>query len=305
MKCDRILICMSSKLRFFDTSMGSFLDNVVKQLPSVPDFVGHFPAQDETVENYKTFMRLSKYVKIQRLVFEKDMAPSQFSPEKFTDNINKGKVNQTRTMLGNFYQWHNMKRCADLKKECEDIHGKYDLVIWCRPDLYYFNKLEDLSKLPTGFYTIGHDNHLCGLNDRFDLGTSDQMQKRMNIGGYFVNEWYPKYSSDMNVLFSGKNVPDKNKNPQWNAEIVTRHFIQKKLMLKTNKLKLCFGKLRSDDIATLPYWFEVHGNDYTGKVCDEDLFQKDLYEKLNSYKKQGKGYEGASWGVLDINELKL
>lgn len=305
MKCDKILICMSSKLRFFDTSVKSFIENVVKQLPSVPHFVGHFPAQDETVENYRSFMRLSKYVKIQDLVFEKDLEPSHFSPEKFTKNLNKGKVNQTRTMLGNFWQWNNMKGCADLKYKCEKKYGKYDVVIWCRPDLYYFNKLEDLSKLNKGFFTIGHDNHLCGLNDRFDLGTSNQMQKRMNIGSYFVKEWYHKYSSDMNVLFSGKNVPDEFKNPQWNAEMVTRHFIQKKLKLKTNKLKLCFGKLRSDHIATLPYWFEVHGSDYTGKVCDEDLFQRDLYEKLNSFKQQGEEFQGASWGVVDIRKLKL
>lgn len=293
---------MSSLLRHFDVSVKSFVENIVLHLPCKPDFVGHFPSQSKDTSNLKAIEYLSKYVNIQKIKFEKDPNPSIFNAHRFCKNANQVRASN-RTMVGNFYQWHNMKKCSDIKKNLENENQfNYDLVIWCRPDLYYFNSIDDVTDLEERFWLIGHDNHLCGLNDRFCMGTSEQVQKRMNIYDYFINEWYGKYSSDERVLFSGKNVSPHNKNPQWNPEIVYKSYIRQKLKFHTGKLKLCFGKFRTNTEVTIPYYFSQHGTDYTGTDCNEDLINNEINSKLKNYVKRGSNSGGSSWGLVDINQ---
>lgn len=303
MKCDKILICMSSKLRYFDVSVKSFVDNVVKQLPNRPDFVGHFPMDDRTENNQESLAFLKKFVNIKKIRFERDPEPSSFNAHDFCENANQTSSNSN--MIGNFYQWHNMKRCSELKKNLEKQNGIYDIVIWCRPDLFYFNQLENLETLEDRFWLIGHDNHLCGLNDRFCIGNSEQMHQRMQIGEYFKNEWYPRYSNDIKKLFVGKDGGSKGKAPQWNPEIVLKTYIREKLKYKTGKLKLCFGKMRSNRFATIPYWFSAHGSEYTGTDCEEDVYQSQLCNKIKPFVRSGNNFHGAGWGVVDVNKIQL
>ena len=301
MKCERTLICMSSLLRYFDVSISSFIDRVVKKLPHRPDFIGHFPSQSKTYDNLKVIEQLSKYVNVRGIEFEDDPPKESFAPEKFVGNINPF---QRHGMVGNFFQWNNMKKCSLMKDELEKNEGKYDVVIWSRPDLFFYNDIEDLSKLEDRFWLIGHDNHLCGLNDRFCLGNSEEMKQRLNILDYFVNEWYPKHSNDKVILFKGRQGKQKNKSPQWNPEIVLRTYIRSKLGLHTGKLSLCFGKLRSSTLASTPYWFKQHGTDYTGYECVEDKFNQYVFNKTKECYVESNDIS-SQWGLVDIRKLKL
>ena len=76
MKCDKILVCMSSLLRYFDVSVKSFVNRVVNKLPSKPDFIGHFPSQSNTDENKKSIEYLSNYVNIRTVTFQDDPDPN-------------------------------------------------------------------------------------------------------------------------------------------------------------------------------------------------------------------------------------
>ena len=292
---------MSSLLRHFEVSVKSFVENIVLQLPSKPDFIGHFPKKSRNLENLKAIDYLSNYVNIKKIHFEED-PPFSFTAEKFCKNANQVRESN-RTMVGNFYQWYNMQKCSELK-DTQEVENQtlYDMVIWARPDLYYFNKLENIEQLENRFWLVGHDNHLCGLNDRFCLGSSIDMKNRMNILTYFINEWYPQYSEDESILFSGKIGIHKNKAPQWNPEIVYKTYIRQKLNLHTGKLNLCFGKMRSDTDATIPYYFSEHGNDYTGFSCEEDLVNTEVNSKLKKFVKSGSFSNGSSWGTIDINQ---
>ena len=54
-----------------------------------------------------------------------------------------------------------------MKQEIESKAGeKYDWVIWMRPDLHFFNSLENLNNLDAStLYSPAHDNHLGGIMD--------------------------------------------------------------------------------------------------------------------------------------------
>ena len=300
MKSDKILICMSSLLRYFNVSIHSFVDRVVKKLPNKPDFIGHFPTQSKTIENQKSIEFLSKYVNIRNCTFENDPPPDTFDSTKFTENLNSF---QRNGMIGNFYQWNNMKKCSLIKDDIEKNDGDYDLVIWSRPDLFFYNDIEDVSLIDDRFWLVGHDNHLCGLNDRFCLGNSMEMKFRMNIIDYFMNEWYPNYSNDESILFKSKSIHHANHNPQWNPEIVYRTYIRNQLNLHTGKLSLCFGKLRTNNLATIPYWFKKHGNDYTGNECVEDKFNNYVYEKTTKCSVSSSDIS-SNWGLVDISKYQ-
>lgn len=288
---------MSSLLRYFDVSTKSLVKNIIKQLPTKPDFIGHFPTQSKSKENMDALDFLGNHVNFKRVVFEKDPDPESFGVDDFLKNSNS---HQRNGMIGNFFQWSSMKECLKLKDEFESKHGVYDLVFWIRPDLFYYNELQDITNLEDRFYLVGHDHHLCGLNDRFCMGTSHAVGQRMDILGYFIDEWYPEYHNDKNVLFCGKLGVHKGARSQWNPEIVFKTYVRKKLKLTTSKLGLCFGKLRSTETATAPYWFKTHGNDYTGYSCEEDKFNQEVFEKTkDSFLKSDK--TSSQWGLVDLN----
>lgn len=299
MKCERTLICMSSLLRYFDVSISSFIDRVVKKLPHKPDFIGHFPSQSETCDNLKVIDQLSKYVNVRDIKFEDDPPKDSFNSAKFVGNINPF---QRHGIVGNFFQWNSMKKCSLLKDNLEKNEGNYDVVIWSRPDLFFYNDIEDLTKLEDRFWLPGHDNHLCGLNDRFCLGNSKEMKIRLNILNYFVNEWYPHHSNDETMLFKGKNGTHKGRSPQWNPEIVFRTYVRNKWTLQTGKLSLCFGKLRASNLASAPYWFETHGVNYTGYECVEDKFNQSVFNKTKECYVESSD-RSSQWGLVDVNKF--
>lgn len=281
---------MSSLLRNFEVCSESFIKRIVNKLPCRPDFIGSFPKDCETIDNIKQLKKLSRVVNIRKVVFEND--PKISSSLRY-NNINN---NQRHGSVGNYLQWYSMQRCLKYKNQLEKKVGEYDLVIWCRPDLFYFNDLDDVKKLSDAFWLVGHDNHLCGLNDRFCLGNSYQVGMRMNILEYFENEWYKKYSNDETILFKGE-----NKDPQWNPEIVLKCYLKDYLNFNTQKLNLCFGKMRTENLATIPYYFSKHGNDYTGYNCVEDKYVSEINEKINNLSLEYK--PNCKWGLVNIKSI--
>ena len=237
---------------------------------------------------------------IRTVTFQDDPDPNTFNFKDFNLNLNPF---QRHGILGNFFQWNNMKKCSEIKANLECKEGEYDLVIWSRPDLFFYNDLEDVNSLEDRLWLIGHDNHLCGLNDRFCLGNSSQIHDRMNILDYFTNEWYSNYSDDKTILFESKASNQKHRNPQWNPEIVFKTFVRNKKKFHTGKLSLCFGKLRSPNLATIPYWFEKHGTDYTGNNCVEDKYNNYIYEKTTKYSVNSSDIS-SSWGLVNLDKYQ-
>ena len=134
------------------------------------------------------------------------------------------------------------------------------------------------------------------------MGNSTDISKRMNILDYFIDEWYSKYHDDKNMLFSAKHGIHKGSSPQWNPEMVLGTYVKTKLKLDIHKLDLCFGKLRSPSSAAEPYWFNILGDNFTGKHCIDDVFNENVHAKVKQSCVKSNDVS-SHWGLVDITHF--
>jgi hypothetical protein len=289
-KNPKIALCFSSLLRDFDVSFIPIVGRLLKSLPNKPDLICHFPKSNKHKFNLKLLKSLSPYIGEVKISFEDDPV--------LDDSILKMSKNmafQKSGLKGNLLQWHSLKKCAELLKKMNETN-QYDWVIWSRPDLYYFNSLDNILNLDNKYYyTSAHDNHLNGINDRFCVGNFQDVYNRMNIYDYFVKEWYPKYHSSKKHLTFSKSTDSYC----WNPELVLKHFIKNKLKLKVKKLNFCFGKIRNKFYVTAPFWHSVYGSSLSAKSCNEDIVNHSVLNLLNKYK-QYYQYQDSSWPLVNI-----
>ena len=228
-----ILFATSSLPRHFRPAFLSAKKFIFDRLESKPYVAAHFAEVDESdrTEIKSSYGRVSADC---RIVFEKD---PELTQDLLLMNANVDGAAVASGMRGNLYQWLSMKRCLDLILELEKDVGRFDWIIWARPDLFYFSELEMLSRLPAdALYFPIHDNW-GGLNDRFCVGSADLVKQRMGIFDYFVEKWYPRFHA----------------RDLWNPEKVLRDFISDELGIKIRRTRVAFGKLRTDHV-TRPYW---------------------------------------------------
>ena len=286
----RIALCLSSLLRDFDVASITIISRLVKSLPSKPDLIGHFPKSSEYKFNEKIIKSLKPHFNKLEIVFEDDPI---FDEDVL--NMSNNMAFQKSGLKGNLLQWHSLKKCAELLKKMNETN-QYDWVIWSRPDLYYFNSLDNILNLDNKYYyTSAHDNHLNGINDRFCIGNFQDVYNRMNIYDYFVQEWYPKFSNNKKYLTFNQSTESYC----WNPEIVLKHFIKNKLKLKVKKLDFCFGKIRNKFYVTAPFWHSVYGSKLSVKSCKDDIVNHFVLNLINKYE-QFHQYQESSWPVLNV-----
>ena len=275
-KKSKIAVCSSSILRGLNLSTDSLIKNIIHTLPCKPDFIGNFTEESQTEENLKYLDLIKKECNGFNVLFEKDEIDEALL--NYNQNINP---HQRHGVKGNLLQWRSMQKCLLMKQRMEiKVREKYDWVIWVRPDLYFFNALENLNNLKTpALYIPAHDNHLGGLMDRFAIGDSSSMDVRMDIFNYFTKEWYPKYHNDESRTFKR---PDNS--TQWNPELVLKSLIDEKLSSPIGKLNLCGGKVRDENFVSIPFWHEIYGNDFCGMSCSEDIVNPEVLRKIHKYK---------------------
>lgn len=288
----KIAICSSSLLRNFDVHYYSLVSRIISSLPCKPDYIGHFPSQSKTKKNLQVINDLKNFCDNVHVKFEKD-PPIEKDFLSMTNNM----AIQRNGLRGNIYQWFSMKSCAQLLEKIEKKNGHhYDWVIWCRPDLHFYNSLDNILTLNNkNFYTPAHDNHLQGLYDRFCLGNSIEVQERMHIWDYFSKKWYPKYSEDEKMLTWN---PYRKKHV-WNPELCLRHYLREELKLSVKKLNMCSGKIRERFFATVPFWYSIYGTERTGYMCKEDVVNHEVLNRIKTFDPY-KLYEGSDWHAVNI-----
>lgn len=286
----RIAVCLSSLLRDFDVFSISFVSRLLKSLPSKPDLIGHFPKSSKTKYNAKILKSFDKYINSSCIVFEDD--PDLGSKIL---SMKENMAFQRSDIKGNLLQWYSLKKCADLLKSLHS-ENNYDWVIWSRPDLYYFNNLDNILNLDHKYYyTSAHDNHLGGINDRFCIGNFQNVYNRMNIYDYFTKEWYPKYHNNKRYLKFNPATEEYC----WNPEIVLKCLLKNKLKLKIKKLDFCFGKIRNKFYVTTPFWYEIYSTERTINTCKDDIINHSVLNFINNLK-QYKQYEHSPWPFVNI-----
>lgn len=200
----KTLICLSGQVRCFEPFFESFRHRIVAQLPQKPDLVAHFAAPEVAEAE-----RLRELAGAAVIRFEED---PELEDEE-VDALSAGMMEQRHGVRGNLLQWHNLERCADLKRELEADRGPYDLVIWSRPDLYYVTPIEELRSGPDRLHVPAHDSY-GGVMDRMCFGPSREMDTRMRIREYFVTHFHPH-------RVVGSDPP-----PRWNPERVLAAMVE-------------------------------------------------------------------------------
>ena len=188
-KQSKIAICLSSLLRNFEKSSESIIKSIINTLPSKPDLFGHFPSQCQTEDNLKYLKLIEAKCNQCFITFEDDEVDEKYL--SYNQNLN---AFQRNGIKGNLLQWTSMQKCCEMKIEVEKEYGdKYEWVIWSRPDLHFFNSLDNINNLDNSKFCVpAHDNHFCGIFDRFGMGNSEIMDKRMFMYEYFTEKWYPE-----------------------------------------------------------------------------------------------------------------
>lgn len=290
----KIALCTSSLLRDFDVASYSLIQRVFSSLPCKPDFIGHFPSKSKTKNNLKVLNKIKEHSSDFIVKFEKD-PPLNPDHKEMTENMSV----QKHGAIGNLYQWLSMRSCARMIEKQEAKNGfRYDWVIWTRPDLHFFNSLENLLNLDNKFIHFpAHDNHLHGLYDRFCLGNSDDMLQRMHIYEYFTKKWYPECHNDKDLL----TWSPYRECYLWNPELCLKHYIKKELKLKNKKLNLCSGKLREKYFARVPFWYSIYGTDRTGYKCSDDIVNYEVLNKIKHFNPY-KVFHESPWHAVNVLE---
>ena len=290
----KIAICSSSLLRDYDVSATSLIERVIKTLPVKPDFIGHFPTQSKNRKNVNTLNEIKKHCDKFVVKFDAD-PPLDKTHLAMTENMTV----QRHGIKGNLFQWTSMRSCAKLLAQTERKNGyKYDWVIWTRPDIYFYNSLENILNLDNkNFYVPAHDNHLQGLYDRFCLGSSDQIQERMHIYEYFTQKWYKECHNNKRKLTWN---PYREKHT-WNPELCLNRYLYKELKFKVKKLNICSGKIRHRFYATAPFWYSIYGTERTGYFCKDDIVNQEVLNRINAFRHY-KMYEGSPWHAVNVLE---
>ena len=289
----RIALCMSSLLRNFSESSYSYIARIINSLPDNTDFIGNFPDKNTSKSSIKALKKLKPLFNRFEIKFQKD---PEFSKKELS--MDQNMCRQRHGIEGNLNQWSSMKQCCSMIEGIESQEGfEYDWVIWSRPDLHFFNSLDNISNLSNkNIYFPAHDNHLMGLNDRFCMGSSANVKKRMNILDFFLNEWY-EWSLENSSQLTWSNIHNEF---QWNPELVLKHYINK-LKLNDKKINLCFGKLREYFLTIVPFWHSIHGSTLTGLHCGEDIVNFEVLNKIQTFHQYKTSMNGL-WHAVNILE---
>lgn len=292
----KIALCLSSLLRNFATASESLIDRVINSLPPKVDFFGHFPSTCDTPQNRIFLEKIQSKCSESKILFEDDPSIPQHLQD-YSDNLSS----QRHGMLGNLLQWRSMKSCSEMIQAHESKNGKYDWIIWSRPDLYYFNSLDNLSFLDNNkIYIPSHDNHLQGLHDRFCIGNSENMHNRMHIYEYFCTIWYDQFHDKEDRL----TWSPYRECFLWNPEVVLRDLLKDELSLEVSGLNLCCGKLRDNYFAMAPFWYEVFGTTRTGFDCSFDSINYRLLNKLNTLPQYKVFKDSSPWFAIHTQDFK-
>jgi hypothetical protein len=216
----KTLICLSGQVRSLAPFCESFRRRVVDRLPEKPDLVGHFATP--AVAEAECLRGLAAHSEI---CFEDDPDLGDF------ERYGEGMKEQRHGIRGNLLQWNNLARCADLKRALEAERGRYDLVIWTRPDLYYLTSIERFRVAPDRIHAPMHDSSQ-GVMDRMCFGPSREMDIRMRLRDYFVRRFHPE------------RVVGRESAPHWNPESVVAGLIEDELGGRFAKTRLITLRLR-------------------------------------------------------------
>src|SRR5690606_25938004 len=99
--------------------------------------------------------------------FEMVIEPDpEFPPVQL--EMTQGMEHQRHGIRGNLLQWHSMKRVAAVAEALTGGFERFDLALWGRPDLYYWDRLH-VPRSRGALYLPDHDSW-GAVNDRFSIG---------------------------------------------------------------------------------------------------------------------------------------
>lgn len=178
----KVLLCFSSMIREPSALLfRSFLRNVVDPLDEKPDIIGTF-----SLPEHPGVSVLASRAAKHQFLFEKDpeFRESQLVALK---GASASLDLKRHDILRNLYQWHSLRKCADLATRFHTENG-YDLIAWFRPDLYFVNPLPFERPKSNEVFVSPHDAW-GGINDRYCFGHPEAMMRRMRVFDYFVERW--------------------------------------------------------------------------------------------------------------------
>ena len=130
----KVAICMSGITRSFDKCCQSYIDNIISQYDCD---VFTFVTNDSNVKS----LDLMKHTK-------KILVDNEPKHDEKDYALHKARRTKKYSIQGWLSQFWKINMCHQAMLDYQKENNiKYDWVIRCRPDLYMFRKIDDLSKL--------------------------------------------------------------------------------------------------------------------------------------------------------------
>ena len=176
----RIALALSGEIRSFLAST-SLLDSLRQRDGSVIDVFAHVPADDASTTEFIDFWKKDHPGFCLRTLQLSDVRNvPEYSYNVSPDLITRSwyKVSATQAVLRHIAATAAVGaivRQAELQDD-----KRYDWVIKTRYDLRFVRPPEQLCELEPALYVPAHDNYY-GCNDRFAVGTSELMERYMQL----------------------------------------------------------------------------------------------------------------------------
>jgi len=197
-----IAICFSGQIRSLDKTYES-IDNFIKNSFENHKIFAHIP-KDKSSDVFKDY-----FPNAETLV-EKDPSYMRTKLKKQQFNSVKIKFNNSlsRSRQAHMLQLYGIYRANLMKKDYEINNDmRFDWVLRCRSDIKFYTKKINLSALDNSFIYTPNFHQWEGINDRFVLSSSKNMDMFCDLFNYVKNN--PVEGFNAETIF--KNYLNQNK----------------------------------------------------------------------------------------------
>ena len=213
-----VAVCFSGQIRSLDQtyeSIENFLKNSFKKFT----IFAHIPKDDSSVV-------FNEYFPNAKTLYEKDKMyiPTKLKKDQFKSVRSKFNNSLSRARKAHMLQLYGIYKANELKKQHEIKNNLiFDWVIRCRSDLKFYTDSINLDNLDSTFLYTPNFHQWEGINDRFILSSSENMDIFCDLFNYLK----------------------KNTLPGFNAETIFKSYLNIN-KIENREIDIKFNRIRSD-----------------------------------------------------------
>jgi len=214
----KVAICFSGQVRSLDVTFLS-IENFLKESFEDYKIFAHIPKDSSSYKFQDYFPKSTVLIEKDKRLFKTKLKTKQFrSVEHKFGNLRKARH-------AHMLQLYGIYKANELKKQYEVKHNdSFEWVLRCRSDLKFYSKKIEINNLNNAYIHTPNFHQFSGINDRFVLSSSKNMDIFSNLFNFIKNEEVDGF----------------------NAETIFKNYLSVKKLIN-QEIDIKFNRIRQDN----------------------------------------------------------